>query len=85
MADERKPEAAQPQRTQQQSAQRQPAQAEAGNPYAQYHIVRKGDTLSKIAEQYYGDMTLYPKIFEANRDVLDDPNRIYPGQRLRIP
>ena len=48
-------------------------------------MVRKGDTLSKIAEQFYGDPTLYPRIFEANRDVLVDPNRIHPGQELRIP
>lgn len=55
------------------------------NPYAQTHIVQKGDTLSKIADRYYGDATLYPKIFEANRDVLKDPNKIKPGQKLRIP
>ena len=55
------------------------------NPYAQHYVVRKGDTLSKIAEQFYGDPTLYPRIFDANRDVLVDPNRIKPGQRLRIP
>jgi len=55
------------------------------NPYAQHHVVEKGDTLSKIAQQYYGDATLYPKIFEANRDVLQDPNKIKPGQKLRIP
>ena len=55
------------------------------NPYTQYHVVQKGDTLSKIAEEYYGDMMLYPKIFEANRDILSDPNRIKPGQKLRIP
>ncbi|MEZ5497801.1 MAG: LysM peptidoglycan-binding domain-containing protein [Steroidobacteraceae bacterium] len=55
------------------------------NPFAQYHVVKKGDTLSKIAEHYYGDMMLYPKIFDANRDILSDPNRIKPGQKLRIP
>jgi nucleoid-associated protein YgaU len=55
------------------------------NPYAQYHVVKKGDTLSKIAEEYYGDKMLYPKIFDANKDVLEDPNKIKPGQRLRIP
>jgi nucleoid-associated protein YgaU len=55
------------------------------NPYAQYHVVKEGDTLSKIAEEYYGDKMLYPKIFEANKDVLQDPNKIKPGQKLRIP
>ena len=58
---------------------------EAENPFTQHHVVAKGDTLSKIAEQYYGDATLYPKIFEANRDILEDPNKIKPGQKLRIP
>ena len=51
----------------------------------QYHEVKKGETLWKIAEQYYGDGNLYQKIFEANRDTLKDPNRINIGQRLRIP
>jgi len=55
------------------------------DPYAQYYVVQKGDSLSKIAKEFYGDMALYPKIFEANRDILDDPNKIKPGQRLRIP
>lgn len=61
------------------------ADAATPNPYAQYHTVVSGDTLSKIAEQYYGDPKLYPQIFEANRDVLSDPNKIKPGQKLRIP
>jgi len=47
--------------------------------------VKKGETLWKIAEQYYGDGALYPKIFEANRDILKDPDRINIGQKLRIP
>lgn len=51
----------------------------------QWHEVRKGETLWKIAEQYYGDGNLYQKIFEANRDILRDPNRIDIGQKLRIP
>jgi nucleoid-associated protein YgaU len=51
----------------------------------QWHVVVQGDTLSKIAAHYYGDATLYPKIFEANRDVLKDPNLIRVGQKLRIP
>lgn len=55
------------------------------NPYTQTYVVKKGDTLSRIAEEFYGDAKLYPKIFEANRDVLSDPNKIKPGQKLRIP
>ena len=55
------------------------------NPYAQYHVVEKGVTLSKIADQYYGDKMLYPMIFEANSDILSDPNKIKPGQKLLIP
>jgi len=52
---------------------------------AQYHEVVKGDSLSKIAQHYYGDMMKYPVIFEANKPMLKDPNLIYPGQLLRIP
>jgi nucleoid-associated protein YgaU len=55
------------------------------NPYTQYYVVKKGDTLSKIAREYYGDANLYPQIFEANRDVLKDPDKIQVGQKLRIP
>jgi len=51
----------------------------------QWHEVKKGENLWKIAEHYYGDGTLYTKIFEANKDVLDDPDRIKVGQKLRIP
>ena len=55
------------------------------NRFAQYHVVQKGDTLSKIADEYYGDKMLYPQIFEANQDILTDPDKIRPGQRLLIP
>ena len=51
----------------------------------QWHEVKKGETLWKIAQEYYGDGSLYTKIFEANKDVLKDPNLIKVGQRLRIP
>jgi nucleoid-associated protein YgaU len=62
-----------------------PAADAADNPYAQHYVVQKGDTLSKIAEEFYGDKMLYPQIFEANRDILSDPDKIKPGQKLRIP
>jgi nucleoid-associated protein YgaU len=51
----------------------------------QWHEVKKGETLWKIAVQYYGDGALYPKIFEANKDTLKNPDLIKVGQRLRIP
>ncbi|HEX7327642.1 MAG TPA: peptidoglycan-binding protein LysM [Casimicrobiaceae bacterium] len=54
-------------------------------PEAQYYTVVAGDTLSKIAKQYYGDANKYPAIFEANKPMLSSPDRIYPGQKLRIP
>ena len=55
------------------------------NPPEQTYTVAKGDTLSKIAREFYGKASAWPKIFEANRDQLDDPDRIRPGQVLRIP
>jgi nucleoid-associated protein YgaU len=49
------------------------------------YTVKKGDTLSAIAKAEYGDANKYPVIFEANKPMLKDPNKIYPGQVLRIP
>jgi nucleoid-associated protein YgaU len=63
----------------------QPKTPAKDNPYAQYHVVKKGETLSKIAEEHYGDKMLYPKIFEANRDLLTNPDKIQVGQKLLIP
>jgi nucleoid-associated protein YgaU len=54
-------------------------------PEAQWHTVVSGDTLSKIAKKFYGDANKYPAIFEANRPMLSHPDKIYPGQMLRIP
>lgn len=54
-------------------------------PEAEFHTVESGDTLSKIAKEYYGDAMKYPMIFEANKPMLSDPDKIYPGQVLRIP
>lgn len=52
---------------------------------SQYYKVKSGDSLSKIAKQFYGDPMKYPEIFEANKPMLADPDKIYPGQVLRIP
>jgi LysM repeat protein len=49
------------------------------------HVVKKGETLGKIAQQYYGKASLYNKIFEANTDKLKNPDMIYPDQELVIP
>jgi nucleoid-associated protein YgaU len=51
----------------------------------QWHEVQAGESLSKIALKYYGDAGLYTTIFEANKDVLKDPNMVRVGQKLRIP
>ncbi len=50
-----------------------------------FHTVRSGDSLSKIAKKYYGDAMRYPDIFDANTPMLKHPDKIYPGQVLRIP
>ena len=52
---------------------------------AKYYTVVKGDTLSKIAKEFYGNANAYPQIFEANKPMLSHPDKIYPGQTLRIP
>jgi nucleoid-associated protein YgaU len=52
---------------------------------SKYHTVVRGDTLSAIAKTYYGNAGAYMKIFEANRPMLGHPDKIYPGQLLRIP
>jgi nucleoid-associated protein YgaU len=54
-------------------------------PQAQFHTVVRGDTLSKIALNFYGSANRYPEIFEANKPMLTHPDKIYPGQVLRIP
>jgi nucleoid-associated protein YgaU len=51
----------------------------------EFYVIQKGDSLSKIAKQYYGDPMKYPIIFEANREVIKDADLIYPGQTVRIP
>ena len=66
------------------------AEAEADKPgeaawESKTYTVKSGDTLGKIAKQFYGSASKYPKIFEANQPMLKDPDKIYPGQVLRIP
>lgn len=54
-------------------------------PDSQFYTVKSGDTLSKIAREFYGSANKFPVIFEANKPMLSNPDRIYPGQVLRIP
>jgi hypothetical protein len=51
----------------------------------EYYEIASGDTLSKIAAKFYGNANDYPKIFEANREVIKDPDLIFVGQKIRIP
>lgn len=57
----------------------------AGLSKTRFHTVKSGDTLSGISKKFYGDANKYMRIFEANKPMLADPDRIYPGQVLRIP
>ena len=50
-----------------------------------YYTIKSGDSLSKIAKEMYGDAGDHDKIFQANREVIGDPDKIYPGQQIRIP
>lgn len=63
----------------------EPAAAEPPAPESKFHTVEKGDTLSKIAKEVYGNANLYNAIFEANKPMLKHPDKIFPGQVLRIP
>lgn len=54
-------------------------------PAGKTYTVVKGDSLSKIAKREYGDANAWGRIYEANRDLIKDPDLIYPGQTLKIP
>jgi len=54
-------------------------------PSVEYYTIVSGDSLSKIAKQFYGNAMDYSKLFDANREVIKDPDLIYPGQKIRIP
>ena len=58
-----------------------PSAPATGNTY----VVKQGDSLSRIAKERYGNANQWPKIYEANKDVIKDPDLIYPGQTLKIP
>ncbi|MGC1631200.1 MAG: peptidoglycan-binding protein LysM [Gelidibacter sp.] len=58
---------------------------EHAEPEAQFYTVIKGDTLKEIAKRYYGNAMSYPLIFDANKPMLTDPDKIFTGQVLRIP
>jgi nucleoid-associated protein YgaU len=59
--------------------------AAGGGEESKYREVKSGDTLSRIAKEEYGDANAYMKIFDANKPMLSNPDKIYPGQKLRIP
>jgi len=62
-----------------------PKVASTVKPAAEEYIIKQGDTLSKLAEQFYNSMSKWPKIYEANRDSVKNPHYIYIGQRIVIP
>lgn len=51
----------------------------------EYYVIQRGDTLSALAKKHYGKASEYPRIFEANREVIKNPDLIYVGQKIRIP
>ncbi len=62
-----------------------PAKEEKKAPEAEFYTIVSGDTLGAIAKRFYGKASMYTKIFEANREIISDPNKIYPGQTIKIP
>jgi LysM repeat protein len=61
-----------------------PPPPEKPKPKVEYYTIAQGDTLSEIAQRYYGKASAYHRIFDDNRDVISDPDKIYPGQKIRI-
>ncbi len=59
--------------------------AEAAAPAFETYTIQPGDSLSKIAMKKLGNANLWPKIHEANKDTIKDPNKIFPGQVIKIP
>lgn len=63
----------------------QEKEEEVEEPAFTFYTIQSGDSLSKIARQYYGDAMKWPTLFEANREVIENPDLIYPGQQIRVP
>lgn len=63
----------------------EPEPEAAPEPQDEFYEIVSGDTLGAIAKNFYGNAGAYMKIFEANKDIISDPNKIYPGQKIRIP
>ncbi|MEM1127028.1 MAG: peptidoglycan-binding protein LysM [Bacteroidota bacterium] len=61
------------------------AEVEEAAPEPTFYTIQRGDSLSKIAKAQYGDAMKWQALFEANREVIENPDLIYPGQRIRIP
>ncbi len=59
--------------------------AQAATDNSAFYTVQSGDTLGGISKRFYGNASRYPEIFEANKPMLSNPDKIYPGQNLRIP
>ncbi len=62
-----------------------PPEAPEPEPEAEYYEIQSGDTLGAIAKRFYGKASAYMKIYEANKDIIENPDRIYPGQKIIIP
>ena len=62
-----------------------PPEAPEPEPAAEYYEIVSGDTLGSIAKRFYGKASAYTKIYEANKDIIENPDRIYPGQKIIIP
>lgn len=58
---------------------------EAGEPYFEEYVIEEGDTLQKISKKFYDSYSKWVRIYEANEDVLKDPNRVKPGVKIQIP
>lgn len=62
-----------------------PPEVEEEKEEVEFYEIVSGDTLGAIAKRYYGKASLYTRIHEANKELIPDPNKIYPGQKIKIP